>query len=255
MATAATSWSWNHSTLCSDGPAFLDRVAHLVAGEELRHRAGAQQHDVTRLDLDACASSHAASSSSPVNGVPASITSTPMAAGDVEQHAAGHDRRDLADAALRRAPSVIESAGMAVPEVAAVARVRQRVPVRARLQRRGPSGRRRTRVPSGSPIGHLVDLEHLVDRVVPAGDEPDLRAVVVERDRQVERLPDLHARRAALHGGGVDQVERAELVVVTPAAPVADAPASCTKSSSSGMLSGSSGSQRSIRIALPRASL
>ena len=35
-------------------------------------------------------------------------------------------------------------------------------------------------------------------------------------------LPVLHARHAALHRGRVDEVERAQLVVVAPAAPVAD---------------------------------
>ena len=44
-------------------------------------------------------------------------------------------------------------------------------------------------MPSGSPMRDLVDLEHLVDRVVPARDEPDLGPVVVERDGQENVFP------------------------------------------------------------------
>ena len=67
-------------------------------------------------------------------------------------------------------------------------------------------------------------------------------------------VPRLHARRPALHRGVVDQVERAELVVVTPAAPVADTRGDLQEVVVERHVSGASG-RRSMRIAFPRANL
>ena len=86
IATAATSWRWNHSTVASLGPGRSDGVLEALAAEERSDVAGAQQHTspgsrVTR------ASSTAASRSSAVSDVSRDELIDAVHSGDVEQHA------------------------------------------------------------------------------------------------------------------------------------------------------------------------
>ncbi len=193
-----------------------------VAGQEPRHRARAEEHDVAGLDRDPAHLAGRVQVGARERGTGLHDVDA-LEPGDVEQHTARHQRLHEADAALAGASRGDGVRGVTVPQVPAVAGVRERVPVGTRLERQvhrvvGEPG------PVGVTDGDLVDLEHLVDRVVAARDEADLRPVVVERDRQREGLAALHARGAPLDRGGVDEVERSQLVVVAPAAPIADTP-------------------------------
>ncbi len=73
-------------------------------------------------------------------------------------------------------------------------------------------------------VAHVahVDRDHGVERVDPPGDRAELRALVVEPYGQGEARAGAGGRHPSRHGGGVDQVEGAELVVVAPTPPVGD---------------------------------
>jgi hypothetical protein len=68
-----------------------------------------------------------------------------------------------------------------------------------------------------------ADRGHEVLRVEAADHRAGLRPLGAEREAEAEDAPVLHGRGGAPDGGGVDQVERAALVVGAPASPVGDA--------------------------------
>ena len=67
-----------------------------------------------------------------------------------------------------------------------------------------------------------VDHDHLALGVVATRDRAHLRPVLVHREAEREPLAGLDLLRRRLHDVVGDQVEGADLVVVAPAAPVAD---------------------------------
>lgn len=69
----------------------------------------------------------------------------------------------------------------------------------------------------------LVDLDHGVQRIDPARDEPALYAVLPERQRERYPAAGADGRDRLPYDGVGDQVERPELVGLSPAAPVVDA--------------------------------
>ena len=96
------------------------------------------------------------------------------------------------------------------------------VPVGARLEAELDgviAGVEQVRVAVG--VHALVDHQHGPGRVVAAGDESDLDPVVLEWHGQEEGAAGADAVPGGQHHLRRDQVEGAEFVVVTPAAPVA----------------------------------
>ena len=71
---------------------------------------------------------------------------------------------------------------------------------------------------AGDGVG--AGREHLVDRVEAAAEQAGLRAVAVERNAEREHLAGADQARGLDDVLGRDVVERADLVVLAPAAPV-----------------------------------
>ena len=71
---------------------------------------------------------------------------------------------------------------------------------------------------AGDGVG--AGREHLVDRIEAAAEQAGLRAVAVERDAEREHLAGADQARGLDDVLGRDVIERADLVVLAPAAPV-----------------------------------
>ena len=184
--------------------------------------AGADEHDVARLDQHfltfrgrpqfLCA-----------DGVAGGECVDVVEPGDVEQHAARHDRAELLDAELRGSGVVDDVVADAVVEQVVVAGVGQRVPVRRGL--RSHLERVVTRREVAAISGERdVDVQHAPLRIDAAGNAAGLRPVGIERDGKGEGNAAVHCGGTSTHGVGGDEVQRPALVVRTPATPVRDAP-------------------------------
>ena len=205
-------------------PGLGGRVAHVmlpVALGEVLVPAGADAHDVARLDshpLALLGREHVGLGD--LVGVGQRLD--PLQSGDVKQHSAG-DELDghLGDVVLRGALEVVDrSRGNPVVEKAVVPDVGQAVPLGGGLQAHDDDVVGRDLPVLGVERVRGKQGEHVL-RVVPpaAGRE---RAVLVERDAAVDDLagPDQLSRTDQLLRG--DEVERPDLVVIAPAAPVAE---------------------------------
>ena len=73
-------------------------------------------------------------------------------------------------------------------------------------------------LPAGDGVG--AGGEHLVDRIVAAAEQPGLRPVAVERDAEREHLAGANEPRRAHDVLGLDMIERPDLIILAPAAPV-----------------------------------
>ena len=145
-------------------------------------------------------------------------------AGDVEQHAAPDHLADrVLDAALVGAAAVDQAGVVAVPHLLAEEDVGQRVPLGGALGRQmervvGVAQARRLVVLAGDRVG--AGREHGVDRVPAAAPQARLRPLLVEREAEREDLAAPHQARRGDDRLGRDEVERADLVVRPPPAPV-----------------------------------
>ena len=191
-------------------------------GAHLADLAGPHQHDVARPDR------HLAHCRGPVQvfGINSLARFEPLlalVARDVEQHAARDNLvLGVLHAVLLGAGAVDVVGFVAVVHLAPVQDVGERVPLRGALQRHGH------RIVGVLDVGQVVlgadthvaaVLQHEVDRVE-APERPGLRPVVVERNgkRKDLALFDEAGRIHDLLRG--DVVERPELIVVAPPAPV-----------------------------------
>ncbi len=146
----------------------------------------------------------------------------PLRPGHVEEHAPADQGPHQVDAEAARPLGGHGVGRVAVVHAAAVAHVGQGVPVGGALQGEGERV-----VACADPVGvvaeRTVDGEHGVAGVVAAGDDAHLDPLGL-RERQAEGVgpPGPHAPRRTPSGLVVDEVERAQLVVLPPASPVAD---------------------------------
>ena len=142
---------------------------------------------------------------------------------DVEQHAAAdHLVLGMLDAEHGEAARVDQLGVVAVIGLVLVEDVAERVPMRGALH---AQHQRVVGVADLVPVllagdGVGAGGEHLVDRVEAAAEQAVLRAVAVERDAEREHLAGADQARRLDDVLGRDVVERADLVVLAPAAPV-----------------------------------
>ena len=142
---------------------------------------------------------------------------------DVEQHAAAdHLVLGMLDAEHVEALGIDELGIVAVVGLVLVEDVPERIPVRGALhaQVEGVIGIADLVpvLPPGNGVG--AGREHLVDRIEAAAEQAGLRAVAVERDAEREHLAGADQACGVDDVLGHDMVERADLVVLAPAAPV-----------------------------------
>src|SRR5215471_15554611 len=142
---------------------------------------------------------------------------------DVEQHAAPHHLvLGMLDAQHVQPFGVDELGIIAVVGLVFVEDVSERIPVRgplhAQVQRVVGVADLVPVLPAGDGVG--AGRQHLVDRIEASSEQARLRAVAVERDAERKHLA------GADQTGGLDDilrpdlVERADLVVLAPAAPI-----------------------------------
>ncbi len=185
-----------------------------VAAAQEVHLPGAHEQDVPRLDGQARLGDRGVEVVAG-DGVAVVEVVDAVDAGDVGHDPSRHDRPEGLDAEARR-PRLVDGRGVdAVVEAPLVADVAERVPVGRGLDPH------RHGVVVGAEVGGVarvggVDRQHRAPGVVAAGDRAGLRTVLVERDGERERAPRPGGGHAAEHGGGVDEVERAPLVVGPP---------------------------------------
>ena len=151
----------------------------------------------------------------------------PSARAHVEEHAAAdHLVLGLLDAALRRAERRHLAAVVAVPHVVLVEHVAEAVPLRAALQRHHHHvvGGADAALVEHAGIGVGAGAQHGVQRIDAAEHRilglAALRAVVVEVERERDHLALLHQLRRGDDVLRPRVVERADLVVGAPLAPV-----------------------------------
>ena len=146
---------------------------------------------------------------------------------DVEQHAApDHLLARLLDAAFLRAGGGDVAAVVAVPHVVVVHDVAEAVPLRAALQRHDDdvvgaadlAVVEHAGIRVGAGAGHHVDRIEAAERGILGLAALRALLVVVERERDHLALAHQPRRGDDVRGGG--EVERADLVVLAPAAPV-----------------------------------
>ena len=148
-------------------------------------------------------------------------------AGDVEEHAAAdHLGLGFLDAAFLRAERRHFAAVVAVPHIVLVEHVAEPVPLRAALQRHHHHvvGGADAALVEHARIGVGAGAQHGVQRIDAAERRiiglAALRAVVVEIERQRDHLAFFHQLRRGDDVFGRGVIERADLVVGTPFAPV-----------------------------------
>ena len=138
---------------------------------------------------------------------------------DVEQDPAGHDARaEPIDGVPRRAAGGDRRRGKAVVEAAVVVGVREAVPLRRALKRHDDDV---VAVAELALPDTSIERAHQVDRVH-APVRAELRPVGAEREAEAEDLAAFHASCGAPHEVGRDEVDRAALVLRSPAPPVGD---------------------------------
>ena len=186
---------------------------------EVRHLPGAHQHDVAGLD------GHRGQRAGGVevrgrDGVPAVEDVGLLGPGHVEEHPAADERVHEVDPETARPRRVDRRCRVPVVERAAVAHMRQSVPMRGALQRHDDDV-----LVGADPFGVVgqrhVHVRHGAHRVEAARHDTLLDPLGLRQGQahgEGPARPDT-ARRPAAHLVG-DEVERAELVVVAPATPV-----------------------------------
>ena len=142
---------------------------------------------------------------------------------DVEQHAApDHLVLGMLDAEHAEPAGVDQLGVMAVVGLVLIEDVAERVPVGGALH---AQHQRVVGVADLVPVllagdGVGAGRKHLVDRIEAAAEQPGLRAFAVERDAEREHLAGADQAGGPDDVFGRDVVERADLVVLAPAAPV-----------------------------------
>ena len=158
--------------------------------------AGADEHDVAGLDVDAAAVEvgrrDLVAGLEPVDA---------FGPGDVQQHAAADQDADAVDAAVVGAAFVDVLERKAVPQPAVVGDVRQRVPVCRRLQAHHHHVVAEAHLGGVAGEGGL-DRDHRPQRVDASRYSAELRTVVVERETEGE------AFAVSNGGGGADARHR-----------------------------------------------
>src|SRR5262245_18583183 len=197
-------------------------AAPLLLLEAALHLAGADDDEVATADLDLLLLR--AGVELVVGNAFAVLEPVDAAeAGDVEQHAAPyHLVLGMLDAQHAQSLGVDELGVVAVIGLVLIEDMPERVPVggalHTEIERIVGVADLVPVLPTGDGVG--AGGEHLVDRIEAAAEQTGLRAVAVERDAECEHLA------SADQAGGLDDVlgahvvERADLVVLAPAAPV-----------------------------------
>ena len=143
---------------------------------------------------------------------------------DVEQHAAAdHLVLGVLDAELAQAVAVDLARIEAVIHFVFVEDVAERIPMRGALHRHvdgvvGVADARHLVLAAGDRVG--AGRQHGVDRIPAAAEQAGLRAVAVERDAERKDLAGADQARRADDIFRRNVVERADLIVFAPAAPI-----------------------------------
>ena len=200
-----------------------EAVGHAAAGVVQRHPTRPDEHDVAGPYLHATHLRRSVQVGGG-DGIRAVEQVDPPGPGHVQQHAPGADAAKVLDSTPGGTVLCCDGRGVvAVVHLPRVGDVAEAIPVGAGLQAQGHvvvTGVEGVRVVVG--IHALVQSVQGHRRIVPTGDESDLDAVVLQRDGQRDGPTVADAVPGGQHHLGGDQVQGADLVVRTPAAPVAD---------------------------------
>ena len=143
---------------------------------------------------------------------------------DVEQHAAAdHLVFGVLDAELADAAAVDFARVETVIHLVFVEDVAERIPMGGGLHRHidgvvGVADARHFVLAAGDRVG--AGRQHGVDRIPAAAEQAGLRAAAVERNAEREHLAGAYQAGGAHDVFGRDVIERADLVVFAPAAPI-----------------------------------
>ena len=187
------------------------------------HLAGAHDDEIAAADLDVLrlgagvefVVGNAVAVGQPVHA---------LEARDVEQHAAAdHLALGVFDAELAETIGVDFARVVTVVHFLLIENVAERIPMRRRLHRHvdgvvGVADARHHVLPAGDRVG--AGRQHGVDRVPASAEQTGLRAGAVERNAKREHLAGAHEPRRVDDIVQADVIERADLVVLAPAAPV-----------------------------------
>jgi hypothetical protein len=199
-------------------------AAPLLLGKAALHLPGADDDEIPAPDLDLLRL-RASVELLVADAFPVLEPLDAAQARDVEQHAASHHSAfGMLDAQHAQSIGIDELGLIAVIGLFLVEDVAERVPVRrplhAQIKRVVGVADLVPVLPAGNGIG--AGGEHLVDGIEPPAEQAGLRTVAVERDAEREHPAGADEARGLDDILRRDVIECADLIVLAPAAPVAE---------------------------------